>query len=65
MTRAIQIFDEKNKLIGELMTASDSDVLKYLAKGFVVVEQKTGEVLTEAVVSQGIGVSDGTMLMDS
>jgi hypothetical protein len=64
MGRAIQILDENQKLIGELMTASDTDIVKYIAKGLRVVDKKTGEVITEADITPCMGVSDGEMILE-
>lgn len=61
MTHSVKIMDTNNKLIGKLMTASDTDILKYLEKGFVVIDTKTGAYLTEEDVTSKIGVSDGVI----
>ncbi len=61
MTHSVKIMDTNNKLIGKLMTASDTDILKYLEKGFVVIDTKTGAYLTEEDVTSEIGVSDGVI----
>jgi hypothetical protein len=59
MTYSIQIYDNKHEVIGELMTASVSDILKLINKGFHVVDKLTGNELTEAQLTSMIGVSDG------
>lgn len=59
MSYSIQIFDTKNNKIGELMKASASDVLKFLSKGLKVIDKSTGVELTEDIINQSIGVSDG------
>lgn len=64
MTRSIKILDTDQKPIGELMTASDTDILKYLAKGLIVVDKKTGTLITESDVTNSIGVSDGEIIME-
>jgi len=56
---SIQILDGNNKSIGELMTASPSDILKYINKGFKVIDKSTGSELTESFINSTIGVSDG------
>lgn len=56
---SIQILDKSQKPIGELMTASPSDVLKYINKGFTVIDKSTGAELTETFINSTIGVSEG------
>ena len=63
MTHAVKIMDSNNKPIGELMTASDTDILTYLQKGFVVIDTKTGAYLTEEDITTELGVSDGAILV--
>lgn len=63
MTHAVKIMDSNNKPIGELMTASDTDILTYLRKGFVVIDMKTGAYLTEEDITSEFGVSDGAILV--
>lgn len=41
------------------MKASTSDVLKFLSKGLKVIDKSTGVELTEDIINQSIGVSDG------
>ena len=55
----LQIFDKNNDQIGELMTATPNDVLKYINKGFKVIEKSSGMQLTEDMVTSTMGVSDG------
>lgn len=63
MTHAVKIMDSNNKPIGELMTASDTDILKYLQKGFVVIDTKTGAYLTEESITAELGMSDGVIMV--
>lgn len=63
MTHAVKIMDSNNKPIGELMTASDTDILKYLQKGFVVIDTKTGAYLTEESITNELGMSDGVIMV--
>lgn len=63
MTHAVKIMDSNNKPIGELMTASDTDILKYLQKGFVVIDTKTGAYLTEESITTELGMSDGVIMV--
>lgn len=58
-TYSIEILDQNNKKIGELPTASSSEVLKFINKGFIVIDRMTGQQLTESNVTSSIGVSDG------
>lgn len=58
-TYSIQILDSSNKIIGELMTASSSDVLKFINKGFKVINKMNGMELSESDVTSTVGVSDG------
>lgn len=64
MSRPIRILDDKDQEVGQLMTASDTDILKYIAKGFRVVDTKTGETIMESDVSASLGVSDGAIVME-
>ena len=41
------------------MTASSSDVLKFLNKGFKVINKMNGMELSESDVTSTVGVSDG------
>lgn len=63
MERSVKIYDQQQQPIGELMTATETDILKCLAKGFVVKDIKTGDLITEADVNSCIGVSDGGLIM--
>lgn len=63
MEHSIKILDQQGQPIGELMKASETEILAYLAKGFVVKDRKTGAIITESDVSCGLGVSDGEMIM--
>ena len=58
-TYSITILDQQGKKIGELMTATPTDILQFINKGFTVIDRMTGQELTEASVSSVIGVSDG------
>lgn len=63
MERSIKILDQQHQPIGEKMTATDTDILTYLAKGFIVEDRRTGAVITEADINSSIGISDGEMIM--
>lgn len=64
MDRQVSIRDEKDQPIGELLKASETDILKYLNKGLKVIDKQTGEVITEAMITGTIGVPDGDMIME-
>lgn len=59
MTYQVDILDSSNNHIGELMTASDSDILKLINKGLIVINKSNGQVIQESAVVDSIGVSDG------
>jgi hypothetical protein len=46
------------------MTATNTEILKSISKGFTVIDRRTGEVITESHVSDALGVSDGEMIME-
>lgn len=58
MTYSITILDKNGKKIGELMTASNSDIMKFINKGFTVVDNSNGTQFTLESVSSSIGVSE-------
>jgi hypothetical protein len=58
-TYAIQIKDTSGTIIGERMDASTSDILCYISKNLKVYDIQTGNEITEASLSETIGVSDG------
>jgi hypothetical protein len=64
MNRAILIKDQNDQLVGELMAASETDILKYLAKGLKVIDKRTTECIQEADVVGTLGVSDGSIIME-
>ena len=57
--QSLQILDRNNDPIGELMTATPNEILKYINKGFKVIEKSSGTQITEDMVNSTIGVSDG------
>lgn len=59
MNYSIRILDKHDKLIGEQMSVTPSDILKYINKGYRVIDMTTGQHIDEATVNQTIGVSDG------
>lgn len=58
-TYSITILDQQGKKIGELMTATQTEILQFINKGFKVIDRMTGQELTETSMSSVIGVSDG------
>jgi hypothetical protein len=64
MARSIVIKDSSGQDIGDLMTASNTDILTYLGKGLQVFDKKSGEQILEADVTAAMGVSDGEIIME-
>ena len=62
-TYAITILDSQGKKIGELMTATQTDILQYISKGFTVKNQATNEVITQESMVDTLGVSDGCICL--
>lgn len=56
---SIKIYDSNGTVIGELPAASAQDVIKYINKGFIVKDIKTGKPISIEEASSCIGVSDG------
>lgn len=55
----ITVYDRNSdQVIAELMTASTNDVLKFIEKGFKVVDNFTKQEITESQVLSMTGVSD-------
>lgn len=60
MGTAIKILDKDNKVIGELMTATTSDIDKFINKGLKVIDINTGQEITGTCSNTDtFGVSDG------
>lgn len=55
---SITILDRNGKKIGELMTATRSDIMQFINKGFTVVDNSTGMNMTSELMSSTIGVSE-------
>lgn len=64
MDHAIKILDSNEKVVGKMMTASYSDIAKFINKGFKVVDMATNEELTLESMDPSIGVSDGAMILN-
>lgn len=58
----VKILDKDDELIGEMMTASSEDVRNFINRGFKVVNNEDGTVITEAALMDTLGVSDGCIL---
>lgn len=63
MTYAIRVLDKQDHLVGEMMTASYSDVSKFIDKGFKVIDITNGSEMSKADLDNTIGVSDGAMIV--
>jgi hypothetical protein len=59
MTYSIVILDSVGKKVGELPTATPTQVLNLLGKGFTVIDITTRQPLTVEQVSAVVGVIDG------
>lgn len=58
-TYAIKILDTKGMVIGEMMTATTEDIMKFLNKGFTVIDIHTEALITQDTISSRVGTSDG------
>lgn len=55
----ITVYNKTNgQVVAELMTATTGDVLKFIQKGFKVVDNMTKEELTESAVLSMVGTSE-------
>lgn len=61
MSYSIIILDNHGKKVGELMTATSDEVIKFINKGFTVIDRASGTSLTEQDVMSTVGVSDGVI----
>lgn len=57
-TYSITILDQSGKKIGELMTATQTEIMQFINKGFTVVDRSTGSNITIDSLSSTIGVSE-------
>lgn len=60
-TYSIEIVDKQGMQIGELMTATPSEILQFINKGFDVIDKATGMKMSEEMLTSTIGVSDGVI----
>ena len=58
ITYFIDILDRQGKKFGELPTATQEDIRKFINKGFTVIDKSTGIPFTEDNLSSMIGVSE-------
>lgn len=61
MTYSIKIVDDKGTLIGKLMTASSSDILNLIGKGFTIIDIHTDKEITAEDVSSVVGISESVI----
>ena len=61
MVYSIKIIDTNGSPIGERMNASSEDVLKFIHKGFRIIDMHTETEITEDMVVSTLGVSDGAI----
>lgn len=61
MSYSIIILDIHGKKVGELMTATSDEVIKFINKGFTVIDITSRVPLTEQDVMSTVGVSDGVI----
>ena len=57
-TYAIDILDKQNKKIGELMTATTTEILQLITKGFLIIDKVTNQEITENMLTATVGVSE-------
>lgn len=55
----IKITDSSNQMIGEMMTADKSDILKFLNKGMKVFDVQTNKEFNKEEIIMECGISDG------
>ena len=55
----IKITDSSNQMIGEMMTADKSDILKFLNKGLKVIDVQTNKEFNKEEMIMECGISDG------
>jgi len=58
MNYSITITDTNNTKIGELPSATPTQIRKYLKKGLVVIDNNTGNIITEDMLNAVVGVAE-------
>ena len=57
----IKIKDSSDKIIGEMMSADNSDILKFINKGMKVIDVQTNKEFAKEEFIHECGISDGLM----
>ena len=57
----IKIKDSSDNIIGEMMSADNSDILKFINKGMKVIDVQTNKEFVKEELIQECGISDGLM----
>lgn len=58
MNYSITITDTNNTKIGELPNATPTQIRKYLKKGLVVIDNNTGNIITEDTLNAVVGIAE-------
>lgn len=62
MTYDIKILDKNGELIGEMINTSSEDIRIFMQKGFTIINFHTGTEITEEILMNNMGVSDGVIM---
>jgi len=62
-TFSIKIEDSSGKHVGQLMTASLSDIISLMDKGMTIIDTNTNTPFTREGIYSMMGVSDGVMVV--
>ena len=62
-TYSIIVLDNQGKKFGELMAASQTEILQLINKGFTVIDRTTNQRITQEAMVDTIGVSDGCIML--
>ena len=58
MNYSITITDTNNTKIGELPNATPTQIRKYLKMGLVVIDNNTGNIITEDALNAVVGIAE-------